>query len=279
MTDVRPSEAKVNASQQAEYEEGHDYAATSPHLKHIELNAWVVRHLRAEVAALRDRLGRPPRVLEVGAGHGSFTAELRAEGADVVVTEMSRASARVLAEKFAADVHVRVVHHDGPVRDLGVFDAAVYLSVLHHIPDYVAELVSTASDRLGPEAVVISFQDPLWYPRMRLRDRVVAQACFSAWRVLQGDLQRGARSLTRRLLGRLDEDNVSDMSEYHVVRDGVDERAIEAALGTQFDRVELLPYWSTQSRRLQRLGWSRFPANSFGVIARRGRGGGPSDRR
>jgi hypothetical protein len=57
------------------------------------------------------------------------------------------------------------------------------------------------------------------------------------------------------------------MVEYHVVRNGVDEEALQRLLAPVFQEVKLHRYWSTQSALLQsvgeRFGWQA----AFGILA------------
>jgi len=79
-------------------------------------------------------------VLEVGAGHGTFT-ELLAELGAVTAVEPSARAAGLLAERFAGDPRVAVVQ--GLLNDLPAspeFGAAVLINVLEHIPDDGAAL-------------------------------------------------------------------------------------------------------------------------------------------
>jgi hypothetical protein len=59
------------------------------------------------------------------------------------------------------------------------------------------------------------------------------------------------------------------MVEFHVVRQGVDDKAIEELLAPLFEEIAVSHYWSTQSGLLQRLGDRFFPPNTFGIAARR----------
>jgi SAM-dependent methyltransferase len=253
--------------QEAVHGDGHDYITGSPHLQHAHLNAWMRAVLNEVVNDLADRAGRAPRVLEVGAGHGPFTETLVSAGAEVVVTEMSAPSAALLRERFRHSAAVSVRHDpDGNLDGVGPVDLVVYMSVLHHIPDYLASLTAAART-LRPGGAIVTFQDPLWYPRRPRSSVVISRAVQLAWRLSQGELARGLATQVRRVLGVYDETSPSDMSEYHVVRDGVDEQAIAALLGGLFDRVEVLPYWSSQAAWAQALG-ARFGApNTFGVVA------------
>lgn len=57
------------------------------------------------------------------------------------------------------------------------------------------------------------------------------------------------------------------MTEYHVVRQGVDEQALVTFLTTAFSHVDVLRYWSTQAAPLQRLGEKLGLRNTFGIEA------------
>jgi hypothetical protein len=71
----------------------------------------------------------------------------------------------------------------------------------------------------------------------------------------------------RRSRGLLDEDNPSDMVEYHIVRNGVDESAIRGLLLENFGEVQVMPYWSNQSAAVQSIGTRLRLRNTFGVLA------------
>jgi SAM-dependent methyltransferase len=255
--------------QEIAHPQGHDYAAGSPHLKHARLRAAVESSLIREVEWIRTRNGTC-RVLEVGAGHGSFTAVLRNADADVTVTEMSPPSAAHLRLRFAGDPHVRVVDDvDGSwvSETVDRFDLIVAISVLHHIPDYLAA-VSRYSDITEPGGDFVSWQDPLWYARVPRQTLVASRAAYLAWRLGQGNLSRGLATQLRRLRGILDEDEVSDMSEYHVVRDGVDEEALASLVRSTFSETRIMRYWSTQGGLLQRAGDRLRLKSTFALVAR-----------
>ena len=140
--------------QEADYGEARDYTLGSPHLAHSVLRTRIEHELTGLVGEQVERTGAC-RVLEVGAGHGTFTACLVAAGATVTVTEMSEPSAQVLAAKFRHQPAVTVVHDpDGSAVDSVVAagcDLLVFISVLHHIPDYVG-VVTGLVDRWHPGA-------------------------------------------------------------------------------------------------------------------------------
>lgn len=253
--------------QESLHSEGHDYAAGSPHIKHYALRRRVVEALQDMAGEILDQRGSC-RVLEVGAGHGTFTDHLVAVGATVDVTEMSEPSAVELRRRFSNNPAVRVISDpDGTAGAIGEpVDLVVCLSVLHHIPDYVAAVTSML-ERVAPGGAFISFQDPLWYPRRTGRSRIVERVAYLSWRVSRGNFLRGIATSIRRVRGVLDESNPSDMVEYHVVRDGVDEIALEDLMRSRFEKVHILRYWSTQSGLAQAIGSQLFAPNTFGLVA------------
>jgi len=58
------------------------------------------------------------------------------------------------------------------------------------------------------------------------------------------------------------------MVEYHVVRDGVDELALADLLRKRFADVDIVRYWSHQSRIVQSIGERMGLANTFGLYAK-----------
>jgi hypothetical protein len=256
-------------AQDLAYPDGHDYTAGSPHLAHERLRRRIDASLTEEVAALGERRGAC-RTLEIGAGHGTFTRVLRAAGATVTVTEMSGGSAAHLSRLFAADAEVQVIHDatgdwsmDQPER----FDLIVAISVLHHIPDYL-EAVARWSVLTNRGGTFLSWQDPLWYGRVPRWTRWADRGAYLGWRLGQGDVRHGVGARLRRLRGVYDESQVSDMAEYHVVRQGVDEVALEELLRAGYAECRVERYWSTQAAPLQRLGERLGLGNTFSIQAR-----------
>jgi SAM-dependent methyltransferase len=253
--------------QQCGHDIGHDYAKGSPHLLHHSIRDRVVRRIHQLVGDTITRNGRC-RVIEVGAGHGSFTDHLLAAGAEVEVTEMSAPSADFLRHRFRHNGKVTVVHDPDGEAALtgGRVDAVVCISVLHHIPDY-PRAVTRLVDRVATGGAFLSFQDPLWYPRRSALSLALDRGAYFWWRVWQGEPRRGVATRIRRLRGTYDEGHPSDMVEYHVVREGVDEEAVRGCLTGAFTAVHVERYWSTQSCLLQAVGERNFPASTFGILA------------
>jgi SAM-dependent methyltransferase len=259
----------MSSLQEAAHPEGHDYTSGSPHLKHLGLRSRIDASIVREVARITADRGQC-RALEIGAGHGTFTEVLRRAGANVTVTEMSGPSAAFLGRAFSSDRGVRVIHDADATwldRTREDFDLVVMVSVLHHIPDYLGT-VSSCAERTTPGGSFISWQDPMWYPRQSRRALLASRGLYLAWRIGQGNIVRGVKTRIRRLRGILDEREVSDMSEYHVVRRGLDEVALVSLLESHFGSVELTLYWSTQADLGQRIGERLGLTSSFGTIAR-----------
>ncbi|MET8949069.1 class I SAM-dependent methyltransferase [Streptomyces sp. NPDC004542] len=264
-TPIRPS---IGELQERAHGEGHDYAKGSPHIRHHSVRERVISAVHTLVGEIVDRGGQC-RLLEVGAGHGTFTDHMVAAGARVEVTEMSGPSAAVLRHRFRGSPHVTVTHdpEGSEIFRSGPVDAVVCISVLHHIPDYLSA-VNHLVGRIAPGGAFLSMQDPLWYPRRSGLSMNADRGAYLLWRLGQGQWGRGLATRVRRLRGRYDESNEADMSEYHVVRQGVDEVALQKILAPAFQEVRLQRYWSTQSGVLQSLGERFGPPNTFGLLAR-----------
>jgi 2-polyprenyl-6-hydroxyphenyl methylase / 3-demethylubiquinone-9 3-methyltransferase len=257
----------VVTAQDSFHDAQHAYEPGSPHLRHPQIRNAVTRDLQGLVGRARDRHGRC-RVIEIGAGHGTFTETLLAGGAQVTVTEASQASAALLQERYAHDSRVQVFYDSTGEETLdlvGPFDLVVCVSVLHHIPDYL-RFIDALTDRVEEGGAFYSVQDPLWYPRIGAAVHAAHMAAYFAWRVPQGDLWRGIGTRIRRLR-RVYDDSPSDLVEYHVVRQGVDEEAIAEHLRAKFSDVDVFRYWSTQSPALQTLGQLTRMRSNFGVVA------------
>ncbi|MDQ4138464.1 MAG: glycosyltransferase [Actinomycetota bacterium] len=241
----------------------------APHLRIPTVRELIATTLQELVTDAIARKGAC-RALDLGAGHGHFTDELLGAGATVVASEMSEASAAELSRKYQDRGDVEVVFdRDGEqvFESGGAFDLVVCVSLLHHIPDYL-EFVERLAAVILDGGAFASFQDPLLYATQGRAARLIHKAGFYAWRIRQGNLRRGFRTTVRRLRGVLDETNPSDMVEYHVVRDGVDQESLRALLLHSFDDVRLVRYWSTPAPTIQQLGKRLGLESEFGLVAR-----------
>lgn len=261
---------KMARIQETEYGEGRDYTYGSPHLTHAWIRERIENDLTELVREIVEAKGSC-RAVEIGAGHGTFTGAILRGGATVAITEMSAPSVAVLEQKYAANGAVTVVYDPEATEASRVADGCdlvVFVSVLHHIPDYISA-VESLTEQIAPGGAFYCAQDPTWYPRRSRRSMVADRGAYMLWRLGQGNIKRGLATRARRMRGVYDESAPADMVEYHVVRNGVDEQALEGLLRDRFAEVDTWLYWSTQARLLQRLGDRLKWRSTFGIVARR----------
>lgn len=252
--------------QEAHYHRGIDYRKGSPHLSHLPLYDRLVEVLRRTIQKLADQ-GLPLRVLEVGAGHGGFTEPALAMGCEVTAVDMSGPSLDELQRRFGTNPKLKVCYDpEGTLCDVDDdYALLTFVSVLHHIPDYMSYL-KNASQRIASGGAFLTLQDPLWYSRHRAAHSA-EQAAYFGWRLTQGNYISGLRTRLRRMQGILDEKNPNDMVEYHVIRDGVDDQAVLSFTRAAFAEITFIPYWSSQLGVAQYLGERFGLHNYFGVAA------------
>jgi len=193
-----------------------------------------------------------------------------AAGGSPTVTEMSEASYEFLKQKFADSPNVRIIYDaDGsaPLRDGARYDVILLISVIHHIPDYIEAVTSLCDEVLRPGGTVVTFQDPLWYPRQTRWALTLSWGSYFIWRVTQGEIKRGLRTRWRRFKGIYDDSEPADLVEYHVVRQGVDDYALRDLFQARFVDVKVDKYFSAISPVLQSVGSKYFPYNMFGIVA------------
>ena len=266
---MEPEPSKVVVSQNESHGEGHDYVKGSPHLRHAVLRSMIELKLQELVRETVGRVGAC-HVLEIGAGHGTFTEFLLDAGAKVTVTEASEASAATLREKYAGRDTVEVFYDrtgESVFDREPEYDAVVCASLLHHIPDYL-DFVRRLSGLVRAGGWFYSVQDPTYYPRRSRATHLAGRATYYLWRLGQGEFRRGLSTRLRHLRGIRSETIPSDTVEYHVMRQGLDELALKALLEDHFDEVELFTYWSTQSPLFQRMFAKAGLHTDFGLIAR-----------
>jgi hypothetical protein len=274
MDDARSHLVAVVQAQDSEHGSSHDYVKGSPHLRHSALRVMVESQLRSLVRHQLAATGRC-RALEVGAGHGTFTATLVTAGCEVTVTETSLASARLLAERFGPQIRVS---HDQSGEDILTstdrYDLVALSSVLHHIPDYLSFL-DGLSKLVDAGGSFFTVADPLYYPRMSAWTHRADRLSYLAWRLFQGNYAQGVATRLRRAHGVYNDAEPSDLVEYHIVRDGVDEVAVRDLLSSHFRDVETFSYWASQAPALQWLGSKTPMVTDFGALARHRHPPGP----
>jgi len=103
---------------------------------------------------------RGVEVLEVGAGHGTFTEMLARKAKRVVASDISERCVNRLRERFSGDSSVEVLHGsiDSAVTH-GPFDSVILINVLEHIEDDDGALRELAGRLLKPGGRVV-----LWVP-------------------------------------------------------------------------------------------------------------------
>lgn len=257
------------AEMQSSVFNSHSAYAHAPHLRHPRLKQLIAGTLADLVTEIRLRTGAC-RVLDIGAGHGDFTNVLLQAGANVVVSEMSEASVKELSRRYGTLDTVDVVYDPTGERVFErytAFDLVTCISLLHHIPDYLA-FVRRLTGLITNGGAFASFQDPMLYSTQSKAIRILHRSAFYMWRVGQGNLRRGLQTTIRRARGVFDVEHPSDMVEYHVVRDGVNHLALLNLLQKSFDQVRLVTYWSTPATPMQRLGERLRLESEFGLVAR-----------
>lgn len=250
------------------------YIDEAPHIKHESLREFYARLTADVLGRLRKDPGQI-RVLDIGAGEGSVTLRYLENGFRVTAVDSSERQLSYLQSRAAAH-STRLAVRQGDVfevlrdeRRMGeAFDLIVSNSFLHHIPEY-SQLVMEASELLNPGGILFTFQDPLRYRSLGLPVRAFTGAAYLSWRVFKPDVVGGLGRRIRRMFGVYRTDSPQDNSEFHVVRDGVDQDLIAKTLRDAGMTVEIVRYFSTQGPLWQRLGTRLGISNTFAVIAQR----------
>lgn len=268
--DERALALRANVDQYNHFDE-RQYVNGAPHLKHASIG----KTYRSLVATALSRRGLDPtmvEVLELGAGNGLASIPWFERHVRLTAVDSSPSMLEDFKRKAApfgikpSLVPADVLNYVATTTDN--FDIVTHVSMLHHIPDYLA-LLTRSSALVKPGGCLLTFQDPLRYDRMPRHDRYLERAAYFAWRAGQGNLKRGLKTRWRRLRGIYSPAEVVDFDEYHVVRNGVDSERIAGLLQESFATVEVIQYWSTYSRILQSLGERTHLKSSFGILASR----------
>lgn len=253
---------------------GAAFVEESPHLKHAAVGDLCGRIATEALQRARPE-ARPATVLDMGAGDGMLTLPYLSLGAQVVAADASdellqslraKAGAQQDALTFmAGDIFATLEKLRAGDRQ---FDIVCASSFLHHIPDYL-ELCRQAAALVRPGGVFFTFQDPLRYDTLGRTTYVLDRASYFWWRLFQGNYLRGAQTRLRRLTGSYRDDLAADTAEYHVVRNGVDQVAVQQLFEAAGFDCSIRPYWSTQSTLGQRLGQRLKFTNTFGIMGQK----------
>jgi SAM-dependent methyltransferase len=135
-------------------------------------------------------------VLEVGAGHGTFTALLAQRQVSVVAADLSERCVGVLEDRFGGVANVDVVHGDiNSVVERGPFNTAILINVLEHIEDDDSAL-RALSESLAEggclilwvpafEALYAEFDRKVGHFRRYERDGLTAQLSRAGFRIVE----------------------------------------------------------------------------------------------
>ena len=247
------------------------YIDDAPHIKHAALRN-LYGKLVVQVFDAAAKYTKTPRVLDLGAGEGSVTLPFLELGAKVVAIDISNSQLHELKRKcehFGDMLEVRCEDFNDTLRDKNsAYDIVVLNSFLHHVPDYLG-LIKAAAAILNPHGQFFSFQDPLRYDSVGSITMLFSNMVYLSWRVFRGDVMGGLMRRLRRSRGTYLANSVHDNTEYHVVRNGVDQDAIRALCEEQGLDCGIIPYFSTQSRLFQPIGTALTLKNTFAVIAQK----------
>ncbi|MBA3482749.1 MAG: class I SAM-dependent methyltransferase [Pirellulales bacterium] len=247
------------------------YIDGAPHIKHAVLRE-LYGKLVLEVFDAASKHGRPPRVADLGAGEGSVTLPFLELGAHVVAVDISSKQLNTLREKCRKhedklDVRCQDIH-EFLSNENDKYDIIAVNSFLHHIPDYLS-LIADATSMLTPHGLFFSFQDPLRYDTVGIPTRIFTELGYFFWRLSKNDVMGGIRRRIRRSRGIYLEGSVQDNAEYHVVRNGLDQKAIETVFGQRGFNCRVIPYYSTHNSLFQPIGTALNLENHFAVVAQR----------
>lgn len=247
-----------------------EYASLAPHLFHETVRG-LYTQLVDYVYSLVSSSKSSPLVLDLGAGDGTATIPFLEKGARVLAVDISEKQLSQLREKckqYGSLLNARRDEMLNVLKEGGKFDVIVMNSVLHHIPDYL-EVVNLAMRSLSENGVFMSFQDPMWSSSISIRDTILTNATFFAWRVRRDDVLGGMWRRFKRLIGIYSATSKYDNTEYHGVRDGVNQIAIRELFVNVGFECRVIEYCSFQSGEFQLLGERLRVKNTFAIVAGR----------
>jgi SAM-dependent methyltransferase len=246
------------------------YVEVSPHVKYESLRR-LYTQLAGEVFAQARKYSEVPVVLDLGAGEGSATLPFLQLGARVVAVDLSFSQLSELERKCAPykqRLEIRHVDIGAALLKDEQYDVVIMNSCLHHIPDYISA-IEAGIDKLTPTGQFFCFQDPIRYDTMSTFSRWFGKMSYISWRVFRGDFWGGLSRTLRRARGIYLDDCAADNTEYHVVRNGVDQDAIVRMLSSKGFECRVIRYFSTQGSLFQPIGSALGVENTFSIVARR----------
>jgi SAM-dependent methyltransferase len=259
-----------------------EYIDGAPHIKHASLKRLYAKLILDLFNHARTR--RPvPRILDLGAGEGSVTLPFLELGARVTAVDISRRQLDDLLKRAKHHADRLTVRCEDVVAmtaagngEADPYDIIVANSFLHHIPDYLS-LIRNLMGRLAPNGQFFSFQDPMRTDSIGRGTRLFSLAAYGTWRFCKSDVWGGLRRRLRRSKGIYIAGDPHDETEYHAVRSGVDQEAIDSLFRQQGYLCRVVRYFSTQSRLWQPAGALLNLENTFAIIARKPAGARSGD--
>lgn len=245
-----------------------EYILGAPHIKHKSIATLYTDLLQQAFAVASNSNAGLLHVLDIGAGDGSATIPLLKRGASVLAVDISEQQLTQLRSKcndLPGHLEVRCADIDAVLNEDQRYNIIVANSLLHHIPDYIG-LVRRASSRLSDYGVFFCFQDPMWSSSISRRDALLTWAVYTGWRLKQSDVLGGIWRRFRRMLGIYSADSIHDNTEYHVVRNGVNQDEIMNTLHREGFNCSLKKYCSFQSDFWQPIGEKWEVKNTFSLL-------------
>ncbi|MDY6894104.1 MAG: class I SAM-dependent methyltransferase [Thermotogota bacterium] len=247
------------------------YIDGAPHIKHESLRN-LYASLVVQVFDNACQHTRIPLVLDLGAGEGSVTLPFLELGARVVAVDISTSQLHSLQNKckhFGDMLQVRCEDINDTLQEIReTYDIVAINSFLHHIPDYLS-LIKEAASVLNPYGQIFTFQDPLRYDSLGKVTNMFSKLSYLFWRIFQGDIVEGLRRRIRRSQGVYLENSVHDNTEYHVIRNGVDQDSLRRVLEELGFDCTIVSYFSTQSRLFQLVGSVLGLKNTFAIVSQK----------
>jgi SAM-dependent methyltransferase len=207
-----------------------------------------------------------PKVLDLGAGDGTASRLWVEAGASLTAVDTSPEQLRLLQARHPSAVTVESDAVEFLQQHVGRFDVVSHVSMLHHIPDYLA-LLQASAGAVAKGGALLTFQDPLRYDRLPRGHYVAGQALYIPWRLTEGRVLEGIGNRIRRTRGVFLENNLDDQGEYHFHRNGVDSNAILTQLRPDFAQTEIEIYFSSHARLAQWVGERLRLRSTFGILA------------
>jgi 16S rRNA (adenine1518-N6/adenine1519-N6)-dimethyltransferase len=140
------------------------------------------------LSRIADALGpvHDTTVVEIGAGRGALTDQLRVRARQVVAVEVDRALAALLRARYAGDEHVRIVEGDILRMPLGELAGGEY-ALVGNVPYYITTpIVFHALERPRPTRAVFLVQ-------REVAERMTAAPGSAEYGALTVNLQAAAR--------------------------------------------------------------------------------------